>query len=340
MIHKELGIELGKGEHTISSVRDAMTYNSKLELSLVIRNPLDVCLAYIAKEEMCAIDAIDATKRSCELFMYVRDKWPDRIKQISKVEDSGLDESEIDMYKKCHTIYGGRFRTTKVLSMRLRRELSTFACLMGYDVRYFTTNMISHECKLIFFASLRCASMAMREHLKQFGFKHNASEFCESPNNLIAEYPGYETFTVVRNPYARLVSSWLYFKDATKIKKIPTVRLLHKYFDAYGVDIRELNFGEFIGLIYQDRTNKHWEPQVKTLPTKGVDHILRMENLGKDIFYINNILGTTKEVPEVNKMKDYDWREHYTPELLDLVYYMYKDDFTTFNYSREDGKDE
>ena len=113
-------------------------------------------------------------------------------------------------------------------------------------------------------------------------------------------YNSFKKFAVVRNPYDRTLSWYIYIKGKnTKFKKWlknPTHKL---------------------------------EPQ-RTWVDDTVE-ILKFENLNEEL---NNFFGEKIDLPLVNRSDHDNYLKYYNQESLDVVYNRYKEDFEKFNYKK------
>ncbi len=145
----------------------------------------------------------------------------------------------------------------------------------------------------------------------------------------------YDTiFTIVRNPYSRLVSAYFYLKKGGMKNKLDLSyqKLLEPYdtFDSFVKHIKEEP--EFINEII------HMVPQVDFIYDKKlgllVDDILYNENLNEDFFiFCDKYSNTCPKILEENKSKHNDYKTYYNKELQDIVYNLYKDDFVKLGYN-------
>ncbi|WP_144392581.1 sulfotransferase family protein [Pleionea sediminis] len=139
----------------------------------------------------------------------------------------------------------------------------------------------------------------------------------------VEEFEKLYKFTVVRDPYTRVLSAFL---NKIKGKK----------------ENANVEFADFIqslesGLLYK---NAHWAPQASLLliPIDKFDFIGKTENLEHDLNFIlmelnlphseGVIRNTLVHATNANeKLKKY-----YSPELAQRVYKLYKNDFELFDY--------
>ena len=131
------------------------------------------------------------------------------------------------------------------------------------------------------------------------------------------------TFTVVRNPFDRLVSSFCYAKTINSFyyKK-------HPHYER----IANCDFETFVKTLYAFEEHFQLRPQSDYICNKDdnilVDHVLRYETLQEDFNKFWNL-----KLPHLNKSdRDKDWEKYYNENTIKTVYEFYKRDFKNFNY--------
>lgn len=150
----------------------------------------------------------------------------------------------------------------------------------------------------------------------------------------------YTRFTVVRNPYDRVLSAY-------KEKILCRRRQLSRFSSALGVSDGQIpsfeTFCRFIdsGGLHRDA---HWAPQsdLLLLPLEDYDVIGRVESLSGDIERIFAALGkpTPSVIPRVNQTeRTKSVRSHYTEDSQNIVRRLYKRDFDLFGYDPENLPD-
>lgn len=141
----------------------------------------------------------------------------------------------------------------------------------------------------------------------------------------------YKSFCVVRNPFDRIVSQWLWgYKKLYKI-----------------------GFKEFIRVVDAGDCEKHFRrhkrywyiPQIKWITDEAgkiiVDKILRYENLQHDFgnMCIDWQLPTFNIFPDINTSESHcgfarkSWREYYNKKTMGRVRKLYSEDFKAFGYN-------
>lgn len=146
----------------------------------------------------------------------------------------------------------------------------------------------------------------------------------------------YFKFTVVRNPYDRIVSAFFYLKQGGI--GFFDQRFSNKYLD----DIDDFN--RFIDkldndLVFQRKIMSwiHFLPQVDFILDSngevGIDYIAHVENFEQDLKTIANKLDVDiSRIESVNKSKRTHFEQYYSSEMKEVVARLYKNDFLILNY--------
>lgn len=142
----------------------------------------------------------------------------------------------------------------------------------------------------------------------------------------------YFKFTIVRNPWDRLVSAFHYLKRGA--------------FDEESRDWarRELGqfsrFDEFVeGWLNKDNIWKwpHFRPQYHYIVEKRnrvqMDFVGLFENIDEDFRYITRRLGVDCRLDEANRGKHDDYRNYYSEETMRIVARVYKTDIDLLGYT-------
>jgi hypothetical protein len=159
-------------------------------------------------------------------------------------------------------------------------------------------------------------------------------------------------FTFVRNPYVRLASA---YRD--KVERLATAKLndLREYGDERHLmilnrdlglrslsEIEKFTFTDFVDAVCAQeprRMNIHWRPQVINTCHELIAHdfVGRVESFADDMRRLSKAINlpignlAASNITNVSHYLD----EYYTPQIADLVYRKFQDDFDAFAYSRE-----
>lgn len=134
----------------------------------------------------------------------------------------------------------------------------------------------------------------------------------------------YFRFSVVRNPWDRLVSAYANLDPN-----------LQQSAEQVGIQLRDLPFETFVERSL-DVDHAHLRPQVDFLTTdRGdllVDYVARWENLADDFEAICRRLGVAATLPHANRSKREDYRDYYSAKTRTQVEARYREDIETFGY--------
>ena len=175
--------------------------------------------------------------------------------------------------------------------------------------------IINHEKKYIWYVNPKCASRTISNYL---GVKF-PNKYSEKSKDEIVETHGYLDntkyfdyfkFTLVRNPYDRLLSV---FHDKTK-KVIGTDWEL-----PYFAKFKDFTFDEFVSYLYENENlnsndcNRHIRTQYSLAnDLQDVNFIGRCENLSSDLQTIDSVLGLTGGfVLNKNTTRHQKWASYY-----------------------------
>jgi hypothetical protein len=144
-------------------------------------------------------------------------------------------------------------------------------------------------------------------------------------------------FTFVRNPYKRVLSTYL-----DKSKNQAMVDYMYHYQGPLkkfnGKKVSFENFVKFLVEIPARKLDVHLKPYSEfTKWVPKLDFVGKLENFEKDWNFVAEKIHfpKAKNIRIVNKNKNgYKLEDYYTPELKELVYQKYKEDFERFGYAK------
>ena len=200
----------------------------------------------------------------------------------------------------------------------------------------YVTTFVSHSKNFIYMRAGRTASTTINFKLQIFDPKtyHQVSlpYFSKTGTNKWLEttsdqeiFNNFFIFTIIRNPFDRLISAWKAFVGKGKVND---------------------NFEQFIknkGVIkgkghwlYEDNnvSNDHWLPlhyYVEFNKNESfINYVGKYENLNKDWDTISKKINMSSLPLSTSPSKSY--RKYYTDELVNIVSKYYKRDLELFNY--------
>lgn len=161
------------------------------------------------------------------------------------------------------------------------------------------------------------ASYRRKEHGKRRKHVTIRRLLTEGYREMLANY---HVFTVVRNPFDRMVSIYFY----------------HQQREGKGEGTKQ-GFARYVEEYDAIHRNPHWRKnQYEWISDNGqmcVDTILRFETLAKDFAQLCEKLKLSAKLPHTNKSRHRPYREYYTPELRRIIEKRFRCDLEQFNYS-------
>lgn len=140
-------------------------------------------------------------------------------------------------------------------------------------------------------------------------------------------------FSIVRNPFDRLVSCY-----KNKILDEEYLPIQKGYDSLFYKDMSFEEFAKGVCQLPDMLSDRHFRSQYSYLFYKGeliVDFLGKFENIDEDFDVIKKKYDLG-ELPHINKSSTKsNYRDYYTPELVQLVYNRYKNDVEKFNYLKE-----
>jgi len=184
---------------------------------------------------------------------------------------------------------------------------------MSYDKHF------SEKLNLFFFVTPKCGFSSFR----QFCTENPSLEFNRSNLKKLKRLRDDITnfFVIVRDPFARAVSSWLFVSSIEQEK-------YKSMFEGYDVaQLNERGFNIFLKQI-QKHKNKHWRPQYQSFLEEKTFKKIRLENIEeemKTIFGKEFIFPHENKTPVANEAKK-DYLAFYDDENIALVKNIFRQD--------------
>ena len=134
-------------------------------------------------------------------------------------------------------------------------------------------------------------------------------------------------FTVVRNPWDKVVSHYEYRRKKNKTE----------------IASRDVPFSEWVFKTYGPNKDtfyynnpRSFQPQVEWLKdTDGVvsmDYIIRFESINEGFEQVCDAIGLDVELPHLNASKRVDYRSYYNAETRAIVAQWFREDIQAFGY--------
>lgn len=145
----------------------------------------------------------------------------------------------------------------------------------------------------------------------------------------------YYSFTVVRNPYERLVSAYHALRQPNKFHSSWDRWDASRYV-FYGDGLRDFVLGGPLRRAVAEE-QRHFLPQWRWVcDDRGnvlVNYVLKYEHQWESPGFLELITGTSyRDMGVVNASKHGRWQDMFDGEMLQLVEVLYREDFEKFNY--------
>lgn len=190
--------------------------------------------------------------------------------------------------------------------------------------------MIDHNKKIVYIHIPKCAGSSVKFWLKHVCDKkavsrggHPTYEYYSNKYNIEEYYK----FTIVRNPFDRLVSAYNYLKRGGRGGKHDT---------RASEELKTYNFNQFVEKIELLKQKYiHFQSQMHFIGNvKHFNHVGRLEDLNQTVTTLVSDLSidTPLIFPHENKQQHGQYRLYYDQETIDIVSRVYKHDIDTLNY--------
>ena len=186
--------------------------------------------------------------------------------------------------------------------------------------------MIIQEPKTIFIHIPKTAGTSVESVFKPYVRLNNLVDrhatVHEIKNKLPGVYKDYNKFTIVRNPYERMVSFYFYLKEYNELFRakwdISFIEWLNN------PEKVEIPFNsDWIEKLGYFKNQEEWIDDTVT--------VIKYENLNKEI---NDFFNKEINLPLKNNTKHKNYKTYYNKQSFDIVYNRYKKDFEKFNYKK------
>lgn len=135
-------------------------------------------------------------------------------------------------------------------------------------------------------------------------------------------------FTVVRNPWDKVVSLYEYRRKKNKTQ----------------IASQDITFTQWVKLTHgQDRNSfyndnvKSFQPQVEWLKddegTIAINFVARFETLHADFDQIRDAIGTGADLPHLNASSRRSYKDYYSDETREIIARWYREDIEVFAYT-------
>jgi len=199
--------------------------------------------------------------------------------------------------------------------------------------------VVIHKKKCIFVHIPKCAGTSMEQFLKDYGnndidyfgvFNNRSLHHLTAYELLMSlrkkKFGKYYRFSIVRNPYDRLLSEYYW---------CPLINIGYKY------NKTKDNFLKYVIFLFKNKNkmlsvyNDHFIPQYDFLYENNnliVNNIFKYEHFSYVNDFLKKKLNINNDFITINKT-NFE-KEDWTTEQKELIYKLYKNDFILFNYKK------
>lgn len=161
---------------------------------------------------------------------------------------------------------------------------------------------------------------------------------------LARRYPDHLSFTFVRNPWDRLVSTWSEKIRAAGVNNDHFIDGVHREFVKMGFPFRAempfREFAEFACSVADEKTEKHLKSQCYFVARGGevtADFVGRIESMPEDWRRLCDRIGVPIELKHLkSSSRRSQYRDYYNDALRDRVADRYREDVEMFGYRFSD----
>ena len=132
-------------------------------------------------------------------------------------------------------------------------------------------------------------------------------------------YDSYSKFTIMRNPYDKMVS-WYFYLKRNALENVSTECDVIEFNEWIKDPSKFWNFNDPISFLKPQHT---WVDDTVV--------IIKFENLNEEL---NEFFGEEIDLPITNKSDHNHFSNYYNEESLDIIYNRYKKDFKKYNYKK------
>lgn len=237
-----------------------------------------------------------------------------------------------------------RYRQLHYIIIRYAKESAKFVlglwCLVSRKPLNPPTYSVISDKQLVYLINPKCACSSIKQALngldenRHYPNVHILPEvIMKERHKLNAVEKNYFKFTIIRNPFERIVSFYI-----NKFERAVKTDYRFEYNEYLGGILRaDMTFSAVIHVIYgipPCLANNHFRSQCYLVDATGysLDFIGRLENIEADWQTIAERFDLPT-LPVTNKTPSYDYRDYYDLPTLELVNEYYQEDIQRFGYA-------
>ena len=170
----------------------------------------------------------------------------------------------------------------------------------------------------------------LQKHRMQLGNQVYLLEYHQSLTQMATYIPIMQTFTVVRNPYDRVVSGYLYARDG-KSDWCQHFRAKNNMKETFP------DFATFVDRLEHHQTMHWFTPATNQYEwiANGVTWLLKLENIDNDFKVIQDLFGIYTPLGKKNVTQRNQYQDYYTDKERKKVAKVFEHDLDFFKYTYE-----
>ena len=182
--------------------------------------------------------------------------------------------------------------------------------------------MIIEKYKTIFIHIPKNAGTSVEEYFGNTSFRvqpNKHDNIYDIKKMFPNPYNNYRKFTIIRNPYDKMVS-WYFYLRRNALENVSTEGDVIEFNEWIKDPSKFWNFNDPISFLNPQYT---WVDETVTT--------LKFENLNKEL---NEFFKEKIDLPVINKSNHDHYSIYYNRESLDIIHDRYKEDFERYNYKK------
>ena len=183
--------------------------------------------------------------------------------------------------------------------------------------------MIIDSHKTIFVHIPKNAGTSIETYFVNDSFRiqpNKHADICEIKRKFKNSYNNYRKFTVIRNPYDKMVS-WYFFLKRNALENVSTNGDIIEFNEWIKDPSKFWNFNDPISYL---KSQHEWIDETV--------EIIKFEDLNNEL---NKFFDKKIDLPVTNKSNHDHYLSYYNKESLNIIYDRYKKDFEKYNYKIE-----
>lgn len=197
--------------------------------------------------------------------------------------------------------------------------------ISGYNEMKFIKNKYDDSRKFIFVHIPKNGGSSLERMLNLGGGIFSIKDF-----STVINIDDYYKFTIVRNPFDKMVSAFTYLRSGKQPVDKPYFDIIIKYKDVNDFLKNYLSIDNNLFKI------AHFTPQNLWLKINGVnkmDYVGRLEDYNNSVKTIfTNINVNINNITHTNKSNRGDYKGYFNDESIEIMNRLYKDDLNEFGY--------